>query len=204
MRVKICGITSLEDALQAIEAGADALGFVFYPPSPRYVSPAQAAKIIAQLPPLVSTVGLVVNLPSVEVKALIKQTKIDIVQFHGDESAIECESIEYPYLRALRMQPGVDIASLAAEYTQARAILLDAWVAGVPGGTGRIFNWQEIPQLTKPLILAGGLTVTNIEQAVKQVQPYAVDVSGGVELRHGVKDANKVAEFIRLAKQSLS
>ncbi len=200
MRVKICGITRLEDALCAIEAGADALGFVFYEPSPRYISAEQAASIIAQLPPFVTSVGLFVNTPIAQVKSLALQIGLDLIQFHGDETAAACDGVGLPYIRALRMQPGQAIAQIAESYQKARAILLDAWVPGIPGGTGETFDWAAIPPLTKPLILAGGLTVDNVAQAVLQVRPYAVDVSGGVELRSGVKDQSKLKLFIQRAK----
>ncbi|MDM1696396.1 phosphoribosylanthranilate isomerase [Thiopseudomonas alkaliphila] len=200
MRVKICGITGLEDALCAIEAGADALGFVFYEPSPRYISAEQAASIIAQLPPFVTCVGLFVNTPIAQVKSLALQIGLDLIQFHGDETAAACDGVGLPYIRALRMQPGQAIAQIAESYQKARAILLDAWVPGIPGGTGETFDWAAIPPLTKPLILAGGLTVDNVAQAVLQVRPYAVDVSGGVELRSGVKDQSKLKLFIQRAK----
>ncbi|AKX45927.1 N-(5'-phosphoribosyl)anthranilate isomerase [Thiopseudomonas alkaliphila] len=200
MRVKICGITRLEDALCAIEAGADALGFVFYEPSPRYISAEQAASIIAQLPPFVTCVGLFVNTPIAQVKSLALQIGLDLIQFHGDETAAACDGVGLPYIRALRMQPGQAIAQIAESYQKARAILLDAWVPGIPGGTGETFDWAAIPPLTKPLILAGGLTVDNVAQAVLQVRPYAVDVSGGVELRSGVKDQSKLKLFIQRAK----
>lgn len=200
MRVKICGVTRLEDALCAIEAGADALGFVFYEPSPRYISAEQAASIIAQLPPFVTCVGLFVNTPIAQVKSLALQIGLDLIQFHGDETAAACDGVGLPYIRALRMQPGQAIAQIAESYQKARAILLDAWVPGIPGGTGETFDWAAIPPLTKPLILAGGLTVDNVAQAVLQVRPYAVDVSGGVELRSGVKDQSKLKLFIQRAK----
>lgn len=200
MRVKICGITRLEDALCAIEAGADALGFVFYEPSPRYISAEQAASIIAQLPPFVTCVGLFVNTPIAQVKSLALYIGLDLIQFHGDETAAACDGVGLPYIRALRMQPGQAIAQIAESYQKARAILLDAWVPGIPGGTGETFDWAAIPPLTKPLILAGGLTVDNVAQAVLQVRPYAVDVSGGVELRSGVKDQSKLKLFIQRAK----
>lgn len=200
MRVKICGITRLEDALCAIEAGADALGFVFYEPSPRYISAEQAASIIAQLPPFVTCVGLFVNTPIAQVKSLALHIGLDLIQFHGDETAAACDGVGLPYIRALRMQPGQAIAQIAESYQKARAILLDAWVPGIPGGTGETFDWAAIPPLTKPLILAGGLTVDNVAQAVLQVRPYAVDVSGGVELRSGVKDQSKLKLFIQRAK----
>ncbi len=196
-RIKICGITRLEDAQAAIDAGADALGFVFYPPSPRAVTVEQAADIIRQLPPLISTVGLFVNASAAEVAHIADQAKLDVLQFHGDESPEFCASFSRPYFKALRMKPGLDVAEQANRYPDARAILLDAYRPGVPGGTGEAFDWELIPQdFPGYLILAGGLTPANIRNAVAQVKPYAVDVSGGVEAEKGVKDSQKIDLFI--------
>lgn len=197
VRTKICGITRVEDALIAAQAGVDAIGLVFYAKSPRAVSVKQAQEIIAALPPFVSTVGLFVNASRAEVNAVLSQVALDVLQFHGDETPAECEGFARPYFRALRMQPGVDIAHLAEQYSSAQGILLDAWVPGVHGGTGERFDWARIPSaLAKPLILAGGLNADNITQAIEQVQPWAVDVSGGVEASHGIKDADKVRKFL--------
>lgn len=197
IRTKICGITRVEDALIAAQAGVDAIGLVFYEKSPRAVSVAQAQRIIAALPPFVSTVGLFVNASRTEIEQLLAQVSLDVLQFHGDETAAECEGFMRPYYRALRMQPGVDIAKQAAQYRSAQGILLDAWVPGVPGGTGECFDWAAIPSdLAKPLILAGGLNADNVARAMQQVQPWAVDVSGGVEAAPGLKDADKMREFL--------
>lgn len=197
VRTKICGITRVEDALIAAQAGVDAIGLVFYAKSPRAVSVKQAQEIIAALPPFVSTVGLFVNASRAEVNTVLSQVALDVLQFHGDETPAECEGFARPYFRALRMQPGVDITHLAAQYSSAQGILLDAWVPGVHGGTGERFDWARIPSaLAKPLILAGGLNADNITQAIEQVQPWAVDVSGGVEASHGIKDADKVRKFL--------
>lgn len=196
-RVKVCGITRLEDALVAANAGADALGFVFYAPSPRAVEPAAVAQIIQQLPAFVTTTGLFVNATAGKIQATLEQTRLDLLQFHGDETPEFCESFGRPYIKALRMQPGVDIAALAQTYTGARGILLDTYVQGVPGGTGQAFDWQNIPEtLAKPLILAGGLDVDNVRQAIEQVCPWAVDVSGGVEMERGIKCAEKIRAFM--------
>lgn len=197
VRTKICGITRVEDALIAAHAGVDAIGLVFYAKSPRAVSLVQAKKIIAALPPFVSTVGLFVNAARAEVDMLLNELPLDVLQFHGDETPADCEGFSRPYYRALRMQPGVDIAAYAAQYEQAQGILLDAWVPGIHGGTGERFDWAQIPEnLAKPLILAGGLNADNIAQAIQQVQPWAVDVSGGVEASHGIKDADKMRKFL--------
>lgn len=203
-RVKICGITRLEDALVAAQAGADALGFVFYPPSPRAVDAATAGKIVSALPAFVTTTGLFVNATADEVNAVLEQVPLDLLQFHGDESAEFCASFRRPYIKALRMQPGVDIAALAAGYAGARGILLDAYVAGVPGGTGQVFDWDTIPRdLAKALILAGGLDVDNVRLAIEQVHPWAVDVSGGVEAGKGIKDAEKVRAFMHAVRTAI-
>lgn len=197
IRTKICGITQVEDALIAAQAGVDALGLVFYAKSPRAVTVAQAQKIIAALPPFVSTVGLFVNASRGEINAILDELPLDVLQFHGDETAADCEGFARPYFRALRMQPGLDIAQLAEQYQSAQGILLDAWVPGVHGGTGERFDWTQIPaSLAKPLILAGGLNADNVAQAMQQVQPWAVDVSGGVEANRGIKDADKMRKFL--------
>ncbi|MCP4596323.1 phosphoribosylanthranilate isomerase [Neptuniibacter sp.] len=196
-RVKICGITRLEDALVAIESGADALGFVFYEPSPRYISPEDAADIIQQLPAFVTTTALFVNETAGNVDRIVQETRIDLLQFHGDEEPGFCNRFERPYIKALRMKPELDLQVEADRYSSAQAILLDAYRPGVPGGTGEVFDWDRIPQQhPAPLILAGGLTADNIANAVSTVTPYAVDVSGGVEQSKGIKDADKVKKFI--------
>lgn len=197
IRTKICGITRVEDALVAAQAGVDAIGLVFYAKSPRAVSVAQAQRIIAALPPFVSTVGLFVNASRVEINAVLDELPLDVLQFHGDEVPADCEGFARPYFRALRMQPGVDIAARAAQYTHAQGILLDAWVPGIHGGTGERFDWAQIPSsLAKPLILAGGLNADNVTQAMQQVQPWALDISGGVESSPGIKDADKMRKFL--------
>lgn len=200
-RVKICGITNLEDALQAVEAGADALGFVFYDKSPRYVSPDVANQIVSQLPPFVVPVGLFVNAPDDLVEQVTQGSVRWVIQFHGDETSEQCESYGKPYYKALRMKPDMDVLREASNYPSALAILLDAYKPGIPGGTGETFNWNAIPaQLPKPLILAGGLTPDNVATAVNTVKPYAVDVSGGVERSKGLKDPDRVIQFINGAK----
>jgi phosphoribosylanthranilate isomerase len=197
VRSKICGITRIEDALAAVEAGADAIGFVFYPKSPRAVTVEQAQAIIAQLPPFVSTVGLFVNAEREALKALLNEVPLDLIQFHGDETPEQCEGYHRPYIKALRVQAGDDIAASCALYVNASGILLDTYVAGVPGGTGETFDWALIPKhLSKPIILAGGLTSANVSQAIAQVRPYAVDVSGGVEKTRGIKDHDKIRAFM--------
>ncbi|MBN1008893.1 phosphoribosylanthranilate isomerase [Amphritea sp. ZJ14W] len=196
-RVKICGITRLEDALAAVESGADALGFVFYAPSPRYVEPAVAEAIIKQLPPFVTTVALFVNASVDQVQTIMAQTGIDLLQFHGDESPEYCAQFDRPYFKALRMSPDIDVVAETKRFSLARGILLDAYRPGVPGGTGEAFDWERIPSdIDKPLILAGGLDQSNVAQAICQVKPYAVDVSGGVEAAKGLKDCEKITSFM--------
>lgn len=203
VRSKICGITRIEDALLAIAAGADALGFVFYPPSPRAVTVAQAQAIIAALPPFVTTVGLFVNASRRELSELLSVLPLDLLQFHGDETPADCAGYQRPYIKALRVKPGDDVAQLAAPYAQASGILLDTFVPGVPGGTGAAFDWSLVPRnLSKSIILAGGLTEQNVFAAIEQVQPYAVDVSGGVEASKGIKDGLKVAAFLREVRRA--
>ncbi len=203
VRSKICGITRIEDALLAIAAGADALGFVFYPPSPRAVTIAQAQAIIASLPPFVTTVGLFVNADRRELSDLLNEVPLDLLQFHGDESPADCAGYSRPYIKALRVKPSDDVAQLAAPYAQAAGILLDTFVSGVPGGTGAAFDWSLVPRnFAKPIILAGGLTEQNVFAAIEQVQPYAVDVSGGVEAGKGIKDGLKVEAFLREVRRA--
>ncbi len=195
-RVKICGITRLTDALDAIRLGADALGFVFYQPSPRAVSIEQARSIIQQLPPFVTTVGLFVDAPAEDVQQVLAQVPLSLLQFHGDEPQSYCQQFATPWIKALRMQPNVDIVAQIAEYPQASGILLDAWHPQLKGGTGESFDWRHWPQSTKPLILAGGLTPENVSEAIHLTQPYAVDVSGGVESGKGIKEFTLLQAFM--------
>ncbi len=204
VRSKICGITRIKDALAAAAAGADAIGLVFYPKSPRAVSLQRAREIIAVLPPFVTTVGLFVNASRCEINETLDAVPLDMLQFHGDESPGACEGFHRPWFKALRVGNGEDVAAQIARYGNASGILLDTFVAGVPGGTGERFDWSLIPpSLPKPLILAGGLTVENVQQAIAQVRPYAVDVSGGVEQGKGIKDAAKVAAFIERVRSTM-
>jgi len=197
VRSKICGITRVDDALTAAKAGADAIGLVFYAKSPRAVDVRQAREIVAALPPFVTTVGLFVNASRCEINEILDAVPLDMLQFHGDETPAQCEGFHRPWFKALRVGNGEDIEAQVARYANASGILLDTFVAGVPGGTGERFDWSLIPAaLAKPLILAGGLTAENVQQAIAQVRPYAVDVSGGVEASKGVKDASKVMAFV--------
>jgi len=201
-RIKICGITRVEDALAAAKAGADAIGLVFYAPSPRAVTPAQAAAIVTALPPFVTTVGLFVDADAVYVQDVLKHVPLDVLQFHGDEDAAYCEQFERPYLKAVRVREGQDLATVAAAWSSASGILLDSYKPGVPGGTGEVFDWALVPAARRwNLVLAGGLSVDNVAQAISQVLPWAVDVSGGVEAAKGIKDIEKINAFVQEVKR---
>jgi len=196
--VKICGITRPEDALAAARAGAHAIGLVFYAKSPRHVTPARAAEIIRVLPPFVTTVGLFVNATAEQVRAAVAEAPVGLLQFHGDETPEFCRQFKRPYVKAVRVKPGVDLLQYAQEYHDAKALLLDNYVEGLHGGSGVAFDWSLIPRgLPLPVILSGGLTPENVMEAVRRVRPSAVDVSSGVESAKGVKDAQKIAAFIR-------
>ncbi len=209
-RVKICGITRPDDGRHAARAGADAIGLVFYPPSPRYVSPRQAADIVAALPPFVTTVGLFVDAPPEQIAALLEQVPLDMLQFHGDELPEYCAAFQRPWIKALRMRDGVAPRAEADRYgaAGARGLLVDSYVPGVPGGTGERFDWDRLPaDPSLPLVLAGGLDPANVAEAVRRVRPWAVDVSGGVEVlgvdgrrQGGIKDPGAVSAFIRAAR----
>ncbi len=202
-QIKICGITSSGDARMASESGADAIGLVFYAPSPRYVSAELATEIVSSLPPFTSSVALFVNAERDEIETILEQTAIDIIQFHGNESAEFCASFKRPYIKAVRMKEGLDLYAVQEEFASARGLLLDTYKKGVPGGTGETFNWDQVPHdLDLPIILAGGLVPDNISQAVRQIRPYAVDVSGGVEVSKGKKDRKKIVQFINNASNT--
>jgi len=197
-RVKICGITRAQDAIDAVQQGADAIGLVFYPPSPRYIAPEQAAEIVKKIPAFVSVVGLFVNAAPAEVERILATVPLDILQFHGDETPAQCRQFSKPYMKAVRVKSDTNLVQCAADYADAKALLLDAFAEGVPGGTGQFFDWKLIPQnLALPVVLAGGLNAENVAQAIAAVKPYAVDVSGGVEASKGIKDAAKIAAFMR-------
>ena len=197
-RVKICGITRVEDAISAVNAGADAIGLVFYAPSPRALTITQAQQIVAALPPFVSVVGLFVNALKTEIESVLSKVRLDILQYHGDETASDCQQINLPYYKAIRVKADTNLLQYEAEFKSAKALLLDTYSESAVGGTGQVFDWGLIPKnLSKPVILAGGLSVENITSAIQQVRPYAVDVSGGVEQNKGIKDAAKIAAFMR-------
>ncbi len=197
-RVKVCGITRSEDAVAACHSGADAIGFVFYGPSPRFIE-MQAARAIAQaLPPFVSSVGLFVDAHTAHVEEALQAVHLDYLQFHGSEAPAFCAQFSVPYLKAVRVKPGVDLLQYAIEFKTAKALLLDAYVEGVHGGTGQGFDWQLIPKnLPLPIILSGGLRPENVSAAIQAVRPWAVDVSSGVEASKGIKDPAKIEQFIR-------
>ncbi|OEC40001.1 N-(5'-phosphoribosyl)anthranilate isomerase [Pseudomonas sp. 1D4] len=197
VRVKICGITRVEDALAAVAAGADAIGLVFYAPSPRAVTAEQARVIISALPPFVTTVGLFVDMPGEELDSVLATVPLDLLQFHGDESPDVCRRHGRPYLKALRIRPGDDVPALIERYSDASGVLLDTHVPGTPGGTGEAFDWSLVPSApSRPVVLAGGLTPGNVAEAIRRVRPYAVDVSGGVEAAKGIKDPVLIRAFI--------
>lgn len=198
IRTKICGITRVEDALAAAHYGADAIGLVFYAPSPRAVSLDSAQAIVAALPPFVNKVGLFVNASRETIEQTLKTVALDTLQFHGDETLEECSGYALPYIKALRMRPDIEITQALQAYPTAAGILLDSYQPGIPGGTGVTFDWTRVPsQSRQKLIIAGGLTPDNVATAIHHTRPYAVDVSGGVEHTKGIKDPAKVAAFIR-------
>ena len=197
-RIKICGIKEARHALTAADAGADAIGLVFYKDSPRFVTPGTAANIVGVLPPYVTAVGLFVDANDRKVRQTLAEVHLDLLQFHGSEEPDFCAQFDVPYVRAVPMGEGVDLLEYAGRFATARALLLDAHAPGEPGGTGRTFDWAAIPRdLPMPLILSGGLTPENVGRAVREVKPWAVDVSSGVESGRGSKDPQKIVEFIR-------
>lgn len=201
-RIKICGITRVEDALAAAGAGADAIGLVFHAGSPRAVSIEQARAIVQALPPFVTTVGLFVDAAEETIRAVLEQVPLDLLQFHGDEPDTFCRRFARPYIKAVRVRPGDDLDALAANWPGASGILLDSYKPGVPGGTGEIFDWSMIPaQRSWTLVLAGGLQSQNVRQAIDLTAPWAVDVSGGVEATKGIKDIDKINAFIHEVKR---
>jgi phosphoribosylanthranilate isomerase len=202
-QIKICGITRQEDARIAVDCGANAIGLVFYRASARAVTAQQAAEIVRGLPPFVSVVALFVDEPADEIRRTLKSIPIDVLQFHGDESAAFCEQFDRPWIKAIRMKSDIALDDIAASYPRARALLLDSWEEGVPGGTGKTFDWQRADQaLPLPLVLAGGLNAGNVGQAIAALQPAAVDVSGGVEAAPGIKDPEKIRQFVAAVRHA--
>lgn len=196
-RIKICGITRVEDAQAAVGAGADAIGLVFYARSPRAVTAEQAAAIVAVVPPFVTVVALFVDEPAQNIARILESVPIDLLQFHGDETPEFCQQFNRPWLKAVRVKPGTDLAAHCEPFSSARALLLDSWVEGVPGGTGKTFDWRlASKKLPLPVVLAGGLDEHNVGDAIASLKPAAVDVSGGVEQSPGIKDAASIVRFI--------
>ncbi|HCA24738.1 MAG TPA: phosphoribosylanthranilate isomerase [Pseudomonas sp.] len=201
-RIKICGITREQDALAAAAAGADAIGLVFYAPSPRAVDAAQAARIVAALPPFVTTVGLFVDAEPAAVRAVLAEVPLDLLQFHGEESDDYCRQFGRPYLKAVRVRSADQLQDVATQWPGAAGILLDSYKPGVPGGTGEVFDWRLVPRERDwNLVLAGGLAAGNVRQAIDEMQPWAVDVSGGVEAAKGIKDVAKINAFVQEVKR---
>ncbi|MDX2348867.1 MAG: phosphoribosylanthranilate isomerase [Porticoccus sp.] len=205
-RVKICGITRVEDARAAAAAGADAIGLVFYPKSSRYVESSAAANIARVVGPFVTVVGLFVNATVEDVRSTLSDVDLALLQFHGDEDETYCKQFGRPYIKAIRMEPGLDVAEAMSQYPSASGFLFDAWNKDKYGGTGETFEWNRLPHLNdlpcsnnSALILAGGLTPDNIAEAVAATKPYAVDVSGGVEITPGIKSEQLIQQFIARA-----
>ena len=203
-RVKICGLRQADDAVFAAQAGADAIGLVFYPPSPRAVDIAIAVDIARALPPFVSCVGLFVDATAAEIDQILSQVPLSVLQFHGKESAQFCEQFQLPWIKAVRMRPDINLHQQRQCYSRAQGLLLDAYKSGVPGGTGDQFDWHRIPtDIAVDVVLAGGIHIDNVQQAIQQGKPWAIDVSGGVESHKGVKDRAKITAFMNQAKPYL-
>lgn len=201
-RIKICGITREQDLAAVVAAGADAVGFVFYPLSPRYLPLERAAALAGRVPPFVSSVGLFVNPDPGLVREVLAAAPVDLLQFQGEEPPDFCEQFGRPYVKVARMRPGLDLVEFARAYASARGLLLDAYVEGY-GGAGQSFDWSLVPgNLPLPIVLAGGLTAENVGSAIGRLRPWAVDVSSGVELSKGIKDAVKIAAFIAAVKNA--
>ncbi len=202
-RVKICGITRVEDGVAAAQAGADAIGLVFYPPSPRYVELSRAQEICRALPPFVSVVALLVNASRAQVETVLQAVPVDLLQFHGSEQAAGCSGFGRPYIKAIGMQPGLDLEAVMQSHPEASGFLLDTWQPDTHGGGGIAFDWSQVPAAAgRPLILAGGLTADTVAEAVRRTRPWAVDTSSGVEVEKGIKSAQKIQAFIRGVERS--
>lgn len=202
-RAKICGITRVEDIHAVVQSGADAIGFVFYPPSPRHVSIEQAEVLIQHIPAYVQSVGLFVNASLEQIQLVLRTVPLDLIQFHGDETAEQCKTIaqqvQRRWYKAIQIKPGLDLIQTIKQYQQAgaSAMLLDAWHPELKGGTGHSFDWSKFPKTDIPLILAGGLKPENVQDAIKTTGAYAVDVSGGVESAKGIKDQQLIEQFMQ-------
>jgi phosphoribosylanthranilate isomerase len=197
-RVKICGITRAQDAHSAVDSGADAIGLVFYPHSPRHVTPEQARQIAAEVAPFVTVVGLFVNAAPAGIREVLDQIPLGLLQFHGQESNAECRHFGLPFIKSVAMKPGVDLHAQVDAYPDAAGLLLDTWQPRAHGGGGESFDWDQVPErLPLPVILAGGLTPENVANAIRRIRPYAVDVSSGVESSKGIKSADKISAFMK-------
>jgi phosphoribosylanthranilate isomerase len=207
-RIKVCGITSPEDGLEVARAGADAIGLNFFPASPRVITIADAKRILAVLPPFITTVGLFVNATDAEVREVLAHVPLDMLQFHGDEDPQFCASFNRPYLKAIKMRADTDLVGMLRAYDTALGILLDAWHETLPGGTGQAFDWtlldafDDSERLNHRLILAGGLQPGNVAEAIRKTKPWAVDVSSGVESAPGIKSAELTKQFIKAVRSA--
>jgi phosphoribosylanthranilate isomerase len=202
-RVKICGITRADDARSAIEHGADAIGLVFFEGSPRHVTPEQAGRITAAVAPFITVVGLFVNASPFEIRHVLETVPLSLLQFHGHEANDDCNRYGLPFIKSVAMMPDTDLHAQIQAYPDACGILLDAWQPQTHGGGGQVFDWATVPHdLAVPVILAGGLTAANIATAIRQVKPYAVDVSSGVESGKGIKSAGKISAFMKGVRDS--
>jgi len=199
-RVKFCGLTHEEDIAQAVKLGVDALGFVFYAPSSRSVASDHAAMLTSSVPAFVTRVGLFVNEQPAVIQNIFERTRLNLIQYHGDETPEFCDAVGLPFIKAFRVRPGIDIQTEMERYPNASGFLLDAYVKGQPGGTGERFDWGMIPQSNAPIILAGGLSPDNAKDAIEQVAPWALDVSGGIETKPGRKDPDKMARFMNACR----
>ena len=199
-RVKFCGLTHEEDIAQAVKLGVDALGFVFYALSSRSVAPDHAAMLTSSVPAFVTRVGLFVNEQPAVIQNIFERTRLNLIQYHGDETPEFCDAVGLPFIKAFRVRPGIDIQTEMERYPNASGFLLDAYVKGQPGGTGERFDWGMIPQSNAPIILAGGLSPDNAKDAIEQVAPWALDVSGGIETKPGRKDPDKMARFMNACR----
>ena len=199
-RVKFCGLTREEDIARAVKLGVDALGFVFYAPSSRSVAPDHAAMLTSSVPAFVTRVGLFVNERPAIIQNIFERTRLNLIQYHGDETPEFCDAVGLPFIKAFRVRPGIDIQTEMERYPNASGFLLDAYVKGQPGGTGERFDWGMIPQSNAPIILAGGLSPENAKDAIEQVAPWALDVSGGIETKPGRKDPDKMARFMNACR----
>jgi len=197
-RVKICGLTRESDLQEAARLGADAVGFVFYAPSPRSVEVEQALALMRCIPPFVTSVGLFVNADACYVRDALECVPLDLLQFHGEEAPDYCQAFHKPWIKAVRMRPDVDLHDLRSIYAGAAGLLLDTYDPSAAGGTGRQFDWNRVPaDMAGEIVLAGGLSAANVAEAIKRVRPYGVDVSGGVESEKGIKDCHKMADFMK-------